>query len=177
MDKPVFVDEYFGEQPAFARLKERNAPPSYVYQIKAYDFGNLKGIPINWDGWIVATARYCVHFLCDVCGEEVHEEEILGHAADVKRDEALELEKQLAKEVPARDKDILENIGKHVFFQKFYLFQCPRCGRWVGKGAKHQNCRDSEYGLCKYCGNTMKRLVEQNVKIIKQGGESEPTPS
>ena len=166
--KPLFVDDYFGEHPTFARLKKLGATPSYAFQITGYEFGNLNGIPLNLDGWIIATAKYNVTFFCDVCGEEAHECEILGHATQVKRDQALALEQQLAHDTPETDRDVIQNAGKHVFFNKFYLFQCPRCGRWVAKGAKHQHCRNDEYGLCRFCGNTMRRLVESNIKIIKE---------
>lgn len=159
------LDAYAGNEPAFIRIKKVDAPPAFSFKIDGYEFGNLAGIPVTVDGWVIATARYSFHFECDVCGEEVHEEKLLGNSVQVRRDEAQELEKQLHCEVPFHDKELLQHPEKHFFFSKYYLFQCSRCGRWVGKGAKHQHCRDDEYGLCKYCGNTMHALLDR-AKLI-----------
>lgn len=153
-------DEYVAGVPVFVRVKKAGAPPNYDFRVVGYEYGNVGGIPVSVEGWIVATARYKIIFECDVCGKEVHEDEVLGNPVDVKRSEGVPLASQLEKEVPLRDREILRHPEKHFFFQRFYLFQCPRCGRWVGKGAAHQHCRDDEFGLCKYCGNVMRALLK-----------------
>ncbi len=132
------------------RLKKTGSPPSFDYSIYGMKESNVSGIPLRVDGWLTASLEYEVVFKCDVCGKEVFNQKIQGFPFQVKTTEDVDFSK-----IQSLDIEIFNNIGRHVFFENHYSFQCPLCGRWVGKN--HDDCFDHRLGVCVFCGNFIKQ--------------------
>ncbi|MCX6767191.1 MAG: hypothetical protein NTY90_00450 [Candidatus Micrarchaeota archaeon] len=169
----VQLDEYVAEQPVFARVRERGEHPPMGLRVAGYEFGRLGGIPIVHKGYARVTYRYLVELFCDVCGRGVEcKKTVYGLPGEVPRTEAEEMmadEKRVKRAAlagrdvaaPARDRELVKNLAREINFSKCFRFQCPRCGRWAGKGREHAACVDERFGLCRFCGNAMGKLFEK----------------
>ncbi len=174
----VNVDEYVGDEPAFARVRARGAPPAVVPRVVGYSFASFGGIPVITKGHATVTYHYKVELQCDVCGRKIADNHVyLGKPGEVPRTEAERMMAALKRvrqsvaagreaEWPARDEETVKNLAREINVARHFRFQCPKCGRWVGRGREHASCADERWGFCRFCGGTMERLFE------KQTGQS-----
>lgn len=132
------------------RLKKTGSPPSFDYSVSGIVNSNISGIPLKVNGWLTVSLNYNVNFKCDVCGKIVFSQEVQGLTFETKNIDHVDFSK-----IQSLDVEIFNNIGKHVFFQNHYSFQCPLCGRWVG--LNHDDCFDHKLGVCVFCGNFIKQ--------------------
>ena len=169
----VRIDEYSGDIPVFARLRKVDAPPSVIPRVAGYEFAKFGGIPLIAKGFATVTYRYSIDLLCDVCNKKVDYKKIHhGVPGEVPRTEAERMvaaEKKtrqaiaVGKEIswPARDDELVKNLAREINLHKHFRLQCPKCGRWVGRGREHAECFDDRWGLCRFCGKTMEKLLEK----------------
>lgn len=132
------------------RQKKTGSPPAFDYSVSGIKESNVSGIPLRVGGWLTVSMRYAVGFKCDVCGKIVFSSEIQGLPFQEKTVDDVDF-----SVIQSLDVEMFNNIQKHVFFESHYSFQCPLCGRWVGKG--HDDCFDKNLGVCRFCGNFLRQ--------------------
>ncbi len=147
--------------PGFERVKNKSETPEFNYKLSEFTTAQLEGIPIHFKGWTPLTAVYTVTLYCDVCELPVHETTIPGTTREIHLDkyEQMENNENFKQELEKGDKAVFKEMEKHVELKALYKPQCSRCGRWVAKGKMHEQCFNYNYGLCKYCGNVMQKLL------------------
>ncbi|MCL5011502.1 MAG: hypothetical protein M1594_01245 [Candidatus Marsarchaeota archaeon] len=131
------------------RLKKTGSPPSFDYSTSGLKESNVSGISLRVNGWMTVSIEYYINFKCDVCGRTVFSQNVRGLPFEVRTVSDIDF-----SAIQSIDVEMFNNIGRHVFFESHYSFQCPLCGRWVGKN--HEDCLDKNLGVCRFCGNFLK---------------------
>ncbi len=148
--------------PAFEKVKAKGENPGYNYKFIDFHSSNISGIPLHFNGWTVVTPIYKTTLYCDVCELPVQETKMHGKTRELHVDKFLELasDEKSKQELERSDQVVFKELNKYVNFNSVYKLQCGRCGRWIGKGTSHGECLDEVYGVCKYCANTMRKILE-----------------
>ena len=155
-----FFDAYFDDdKPAFVKIKNKDALPSFSYVNAGFEFAHLSGIPIAHNGKITATANYKITLKCDVCELPVATKTMKGSSQEYNLIPGSICD--INFEMPLQDKQILDKAPREILFRQFYSIQCGRCGRWIANTKDHQECLDSHYGCCKYCAEITKKLISK----------------
>ena len=146
--------------PAFERVKNKGEPPGYNYEFIDFTSSNINGVPVHFNGWTVFTPVYKTTLYCDVCELPVQETKVHGKTREVHASALSQTTSDgFKRELEKSDSSIFNELKKFVNLAAVYTSQCSRCGRWIAKGNDHEQCNDEVYGICKYCANTMRKLI------------------